>query len=64
MLYEFYAHATPSMFGEGDVNQAARLCSHMNAHRAISTWNMRPVEKAGGPVMNIADEIARHVAAQ
>lgn len=64
MLYEFYAHATPSLYGEGDANNAARLCNLMNQHRADNVWEVRPVEKAHGPVMNIADEIHRHHAAR
>jgi hypothetical protein len=60
MLYKFYAHGMPSMLGEGDANTAARLCNLMNQHRADNVWYVRPVEKAHGPLMYIADEIHRH----
>jgi hypothetical protein len=62
--FEFYAHATPSMFGEGDENSAARLANLMNQHRALDLWYFRQVDEADGPVMDIAAEIARHHAAR
>jgi hypothetical protein len=62
--FEFTAHKTDSLFGEGDANSAERLCNLMNQHRALSLWGFRPVEKAPGPVLDIAAEIARHHAAR
>ena len=63
-IYEFYAHSTPSLFGEGDANNAARLANLMNQHRAINIWNVQQVEDAHGPLLDIAAEIARHHAAR
>ena len=64
MIYEFFAHSTPSLYGEGDANSAAQLAGFMNIHRAINVWHVREVDKAPGPLMNIAAEIARHRTAQ
>jgi hypothetical protein len=64
MKYEFYAHSTASLFGEGDANTAARLTNLMNQGRAINVWDIRPVDKVNGPLLNIAAEIARHHAAK
>jgi hypothetical protein len=60
MIFEFYAHGTPSLFGEGDAGQAAQLAYFMNRHRALDVWQFREVDSEHGPVMNIANELAYH----
>ena len=56
----FEAHSTPSLYGAGSELEAQRLCSLMNEHRALSRWEVRAVDKAGHPMMDIAAEIERH----
>ena len=43
-----------------DQDFAAQLAGFMNIHRAINVWQVREVDKAPGPLMNIAAEIQRH----
>jgi hypothetical protein len=64
MIFEFYAHATHSLYGAGDANSAARLANLMNQHRSLSLWHTREIDEAHGPLLDIAAEVARHHAAR
>jgi hypothetical protein len=54
-LFEFYAHNTPSMYGQGSAGEAGKLCSLMNQYRSLNHWDFREVTEARGPVMNLAE---------
>ena len=61
--FEFHAHATPSLYGQGSENEAAKLCAMMNRWRALNKWQWRETDN-GGPVMDIAHELQRHLAGE
>lgn len=58
--FEFSAHSTPSLYGNGTEIEAAKLTQYMNRWRAINKWQFRETDNAGHHVMDIAHEIQRH----
>jgi hypothetical protein len=64
MIFQFFAHATPSLYGEGDINSAATFTHCMNQRRACDPWDFKQVDQAHGPLLDIAAELARHKAAR
>ena len=59
-VFEFHAHATPSLYGEGTKSDAARLTAYMNIHRSLNVWSYRLSKSPCDPILNIAHELKRH----